>query len=205
MNSVEIADIGLSFDLGLSLTEIGYFDLGLTDIKEPQQPGKRKRWGKLEARCNLKETIGLYKRQELSFISFFKKSEDGLLLAEIKTETNVALFAEKTCRVLRGLLKMDSTAGWCLLCPPKRRHKSKNFASMVCDKIAEDTGLMFYEDAITAKNRARVNPVFERVVTIPEQNIICFDDILTTGSTLHAVRRLFPEKNMVFIVGINNN
>ena len=39
-----------------------------------------------------------------------------------------------------------------------------------------------------------------------EQNIIVFDDFVTTGQTMLAMKRLFQPtgKNLVFIAGINN-
>ncbi len=40
---------------------------------------------------------------------------------------------------------------------------------------------------------------------INEQNIIVFDDILTTGATLDAVNNLLSDKNCFFVVGIDNN
>ena len=40
---------------------------------------------------------------------------------------------------------------------------------------------------------------------IPEHNVIIYDDIVTTGSTLIATKKLLPGKNLLFIVGIKNN
>ena len=39
-----------------------------------------------------------------------------------------------------------------------------------------------------------------------EQNIIVFDDFVTTGQTMLAMKRLFAplNKNIVFVAGINN-
>lgn len=38
-----------------------------------------------------------------------------------------------------------------------------------------------------------------------EKNVIIYDDILTTGSTLQAMRELLEGKNIVAIIGINTN
>ncbi len=51
----------------------------------------------------------------------------------------------------------------------------------------------------------RINPVFTLHANINEQNIIVFDDILTTGATLDAVNNLLSDKNCFFVVGIDNN
>jgi predicted amidophosphoribosyltransferase len=39
-----------------------------------------------------------------------------------------------------------------------------------------------------------------------EQNIICFDDFVTTGQTLQAMKRALEpfKKNLLFLSGINN-
>lgn len=207
-------DIGLDFgiELGLGL-DTGKDTLQCSQqmteatafMQQDFQTQGRRAWSHGEARCDLKDKVGIYRRQELSFVSFFKKSDEGYPLSEIKTADNVPLFAQKAMGVMYNLMGMGDVAGWALVCPPKRRHKEKNFATMVCETISAKTGMRFYEDSMSCRNRCRVNPVFEMERKVSESNIICFDDILTTGSTLHAVRRLFEGKNIIFIVGINNN
>lgn len=51
----------------------------------------------------------------------------------------------------------------------------------------------------------RINPTFTLNADIKENNVIVFDDILTTGATLVAVDKLLPDKNCFYVVGINNN
>ena len=57
----------------------------------------------------------------------------------------------------------------------------------------------------TQKNRHRIEPEFTLAMDIPEHNVIIYDDIVTTGSTLIATKKLLPGKNLLFIVGIKNN
>ena len=45
---------------------------------------------------------------------------------------------------------------------------------------------------------------FYRLKTPPERNLILYDDIITTGSTILATRELFPEKNIITIVNVCN-
>lgn len=93
-----------------------------------------------------------------------------------------------------------------MITTPKRRHKETNFAESVCEEIAKEIGIVFYKDTITAKTRQRINPKFDLEKDIKESNIIVYDDdIITTGSTLVGVNKLLTDKNILYIVGINNN
>ena len=52
-----------------------------------------------------------------------------------------------------------------------------------------------------------MHPVFRLNALPVEPNIIIFDDIVTTGMTLEATKRLLDDsnKNLMFFVGINNH
>jgi pyrimidine operon attenuation protein/uracil phosphoribosyltransferase len=104
-----------------------------------------------------------------------------------------------------GVIGLRHLGGWCIVTTPKRRHKEMNFASATAAIIAQRLNIPFYDNVISAKNRQRINPVFKLEYTFEEPNVIVFDDILTTGSTLGACRQVLADKNCVFIVGINNN
>ena len=69
----------------------------------------------------------------------------------------------------------------------------------------EELQIPFYQEAISAKTRQRINPTFTLNADIKENNVIVFDDILTTGATLIAVDKMLPGKNCLYVVGINNN
>ena len=49
-------------------------------------------------------------------------------------------------------------------------------------------GLKFYENAFTCKSKHRIDAIFEMNVTPQERNIILYDDIITTGSTIDAAK-----------------
>lgn len=56
-----------------------------------------------------------------------------------------------------------------------------------------------------AKNRHRINPELRILKQVEEKNVVIYDDILTTGSTVQAMRELLEGKNVIVIIGINNN
>lgn len=72
--------------------------------------------------------------------------------------------------------------------------------------MAKSLNIPFYEDVALCHSRQRVNAVFTLNVLPPEHNLIVFDDFVTTGQTLLAMKKLFVplNKNLVFFAGINN-
>lgn len=170
---------------------------------------KRPAWGKAkdykEPVCDMKDNIMLSRRTDFYYISSFRKSEEGLPLSVIKTDEYAGLFKDAALKNIRMLIQANDVHDWCIITTPKRRHKERNFASYVCEAISKETGIRFYDDAVKAKNRHRVEPEFTLAMEIPERNIIIYDDIVTTGSTLIATKKLLEGKNLMFIVGIKNN
>ena len=77
---------------------------------------------------------------------------------------------------------------WAILTTPKRRHTDFHFASAVCAGVSEMLGLKFHENAFTCKSKHRIDAIFEMNVTPQERNIILYDDIITTGSTIDAAK-----------------
>ena len=119
----------------------------------------------------------------------------------------VPYFAEHVSALIAAVVGSDlNRGGWALLTTLKRRHKELNFATRVCELLSERLCVPFYEDACVACNTDRVHPDFALRVLPLEQNLLVFDDILTTGMTLAATKQLFEphHKNMLFVVGINN-
>ncbi|MCI6079385.1 MAG: phosphoribosyltransferase [Bacteroidales bacterium] len=89
---------------------------------------------------------------------------------------------------------------------PKRRHKERNFATLIAMRIAEMLGLPFFEDCAFAPSKHRVGTVFTANNIPPQRNIIVFDDFVTTGQTLVSMQNLLVSlgKNCSFFAGINN-
>lgn len=181
----------------------------LHEEKKPSDDGNRRSaWGKrekyTEPLCDLKVRLTVHNRDGRFFISTYKRSEEGIPLSEIKNDDNVKLFASQAENIIRGIIRLKQNEGWCIITTPKRRHKEKNFASMVCDELSKTLGIPFYEDVVEAKNKHRIDPVFELKKQIDEKEIIIYDDIFTTGSTLKATAELFPDKNLLCVIGIYN-
>ncbi len=170
---------------------------------------KRKGWDKtVEARCDFTKKPRMVHRAGVYFISLWQKSVFGKTLTEIKADDSmVDFFAENISRLTSELLGPDlQSGGWCIITTPKRRHLVKNFATRISEDMAARLHIPFYEDVCSCRTRQRMNAVFTVNIVPKEQNIICFDDFVTTGNTLRSMfNALSPyNKNMLFISGINN-
>ena len=195
-------------------------DFSLSDASPelaPPEPARdifaarpRKAWDKsTEARCNFDYRPGLTKKTaRVWFLSIWRKSLMGRTLTEIKSDpAEIPHFAEAVSDFILSLLGPSLAAGgWCVCTTPKRRHKVRNFATLVAADIASRLGIPFYEDVAQCRSRERVNAVFDLNVLPVEPNVIVFDDFVTTGSTLDAMHRLLAPlgKTLVFVAGINN-
>ena len=84
--------------------------------------------------------------------------------------------------------------GWALVTAPQ-----------VCKIAAGKIGIKFYADVFECKNKIRINPTFTVVKEIPENNVVLYDDIITTGSTLEAMHNCLAGKNVLCFAGVNNN
>ena len=206
-------------DMGSLLSEIEVPDLGSVHLdlaesapKEKEDifaEKKRKGWDKsVEARCDFTPKPRLTRRSGLFFLSYWQKSIYGRTLTEIKADDSmVPFFAEAIANLISEILGDHlQSGGYCIITTPKRRHKVLNFATRISILIAEKLGIPFYEDVCSCRTKQRVGAIFDVNIVPKEQNIICFDDFVTTGQTLQAMQRaLAPyNKNIVFITGINN-
>lgn len=209
-----------ALDLGDTLTEIQVPDFGseLDVSKMAVKPKetvdlfaekKRKGWDKtVEARCDFSPHPRLTRRSGLFFLSYWQKSVFGRTLTEIKADdAMVPFFADTISSYVSEVIGPDLTDGnWCIITTPKRRHMVKNFATRISEAIAAKLNIPFYEDVCSCRTRQRVNAVFDVNLVPREQNIILFDDFVTTGQTLAAMQNaLAPyQKNILNVVGINN-
>lgn len=200
--------------------ELGIGDLGnkaASSVSKDlfEEKTSRKDWRKEEgqdtARCDLSvERIVIQPHaKELMVVSLWKKSIKGRHLTEIKEDQSmVELFATKMTDVIRRVQGTHLDNGtWAICATPKRRHLVGNFACAVAAKIAEGVNIPYYEDVALSDTRERVNKQYTLGVLPKEENLIVFDDFVTTGSTLLSMKRLLEPlgKNLVFFVGINNN
>lgn len=170
---------------------------------------QRKSWDKsTEARCNFDYRPRITHRAGVWFLSIWQKSLMGRTLTEIKSDpAEIPHFAEAVSDFLIQILGNSLASGhWCVCTSPKRRHKVRNFASLISMDIAAKLGIPFYEDVALCHSRHRINAVFTLNRLPEEPNVIVFDDFVTTGSTLKAMKELLLPlgKNLLFISGINN-
>ena len=164
-----------------------------------------------EARCDFapnKVRIS-YRNPQFGIISLWKKSVYGRTLTDIKADPEmVEKFAEGMNTLIRQILGNSLSSGdWCIVTSPKRRHKVRNFASLISARLATLLGVNFYEDLAECHSKHRVGAVFSLGKEPPrEKNIIVFDDFVTTGATMISMRELLNPlgKNLVFFTGINN-
>lgn len=164
-----------------------------------------------EARCDFapnKVRIS-YRNPAFGIISLWKKSLYGRTLTDIKSDPDmVEKFAVGMNTLIRQILGDSLSAGdWCIITSPKRRHKERNFASLISARLADLLGIRFYEDLAECHSKHRVGAVFTFGKEPPaERNIIVFDDFVTTGATMISMRDLLLPlgKNLVFFTGINN-
>ncbi len=164
-----------------------------------------------EARCDFapnKVRIS-YRNPQFGIISLWKKSLYGRTLTDIKSDPDmVEFFATNVAKLVGQILGNSLSNGdWCIVTSPKRRHKVRNFASLISARLAELLGIPFYEDIAECHSKHRVGAVFTFGAEPPkESNIIVFDDFVTTGATMISMRNLLMplQKNLVFFTGINN-
>lgn len=169
----------------------------------------RKAWAHNDgARCDFQSRPMLAYRTGLFFLAVWKRSVYGKTLSEIKADDlMIPKVASATASLLSDVLGHNLAAGdWGVITTPRRRHLERNFAHLVSAGIARQLGIPFYADAASCRSKQRVNAVFELNVRPSEQNIIIFDDFVTTGQTMLAMKRLFEPlgKNILFVAGINN-
>jgi len=170
----------------------------------------RKAWNsdKVLARCDMNYVLKISPRCGVSFISIWKKTLYGRLLSEIKEDDDmVKVFAIHMNETIRNVIGSNlRSGGYCLITAPRRRHVERNFATLVCFELAKLLNIKFYEDIMQCTQRRRMNATFSLSVVPEEPNIIVYDDIVTTGSTLASIKRAFggKEKNLIFFAGINN-
>lgn len=170
---------------------------------------KRQQWAHDDgARCDFQSRPMLAYRTGLFFLAVWKRSVYGKTLSEIKADdAMIPKVAGAAAALLADVLGNNLAAGgWAVITTPKRRHRQRNFASLVAAALARQLAIHFYEDVALCHSKQRVNATFEMNVCPAEQNIIVFDDFVTTGQTMLAMKRLFQPigKNLVFIAGINN-
>jgi len=191
----------------------GVTSVAASEPKDIFAENQRAGWHKpdtMEARCDLSvERLTMSPHASVPVVSIWKKSIKGRKLTDIKADDSmVAYFADHLTPVIQRVLGNYLSAGhWAICATPKRRHLTQNFACRIASEIGSRLQIPYYEDVAIAHSRQRVGVEFDLGVLPQEPNLIIFDDFVTTGSTIAAMKRLLDPlgKNLFFIVGINNN
>ena len=184
-------------------------DVSVKEQKDIFALEQRKSWDKsVEARCDFTYKLRLTRRASTNFITIWQKSVFGKTLTEIKSDDDmIPFFVESLVPVIRECIGYHICDGsWAIVTTPMRRHKDRNFATLVSEGLAKELGIPFYFDCAHCRSKQRVGAIFDPNNLPHEPNVIVFDDFVTTGSTLLAMKNLLQEhgKNPVFFAGINN-
>lgn len=184
-------------------------DVSVKEQKDIFALEQRKSWDKsVEARCDFTYKLRLTRRASTNFITIWQKSVFGKTLTEIKSDDDmIPFFVESLVPVIRECIGYHICDGsWAIVTTPMRRHKERNFATLVSEGLAKELGIPFYFDCAHCRSKQRVGAVFDPNNLPHEPNVIVFDDFVTTGSTLLAMKNMLQEhgKNPVFFAGINN-
>ncbi len=139
----------------------------------------------------------------------WKRGIYGPTLTELKADRgNVGRIAPGVAALIRRLLGDNlHLCGWAVAAPPPRRHKDWNFALATGGEIAALLGIPFYCDvAKPPRTRQRIGVEYELDRLPVERNIIVFDDICTTGSTLVSMGRLLAaySRTVFNVVAVDN-
>lgn len=211
LQEIQLPQSVSSVTYGISLPSMPdlSLDVSVKEQKDIFALEQRKSWDKsVEARCDFTYKLRLTRRASTNFITIWQKSVFGKTLTEIKSDDDmIPFFVESLVPVIRECIGYHICDGsWSIVTTPMRRHKERNFATLVSEGLAKELGIPFYFDCAHCRSKQRVGAVFDPNNLPHEPNVIVFDDFVTTGSTLLAMKNLLQEhgKNPVFFAGINN-
>lgn len=197
-DDIQLADVG---DISL--------DVSVKEKADIFHIEKHKAWDKsVEARCDFTYRLRMTRRADTNFITVWQKSVYGRTLTDIKSDDSmIPFFASAMVKVIHETLggSLDPSS-WAVVTTPMRRHRERNFASLIAESVATQLSVPFYFDCAHCHSKHRVGAVFSPNNIPREPNVIVFDDFVTTGSTLKSMRELLQShgKICLFFCGINN-
>ena len=139
-------------------------DVSVKEQKDIFALEQRKSWDKsVEARCDFTYKLRLTRRASTNFITIWQKSVFGKTLTEIKSDDEmIPFFVESLVPVIRECIGYHTCDGsWAIVTTPMRRHKERNFATLVSEGLAKELGIPFYFDCAHCRSKQRVEAVFE--------------------------------------------
>lgn len=208
-DSVVVDIEGFLSELPSPVVDISTIGVNSNTCKKDLFSTERAAWDtSIEARCDFSPRPRLVHRNGLYFFSLWQKTIYGRTLTDIKNDDDmIEFFAISLSSYITELFGSNLSLGdWGICTTPKRRHKERNFATLIANRIGDIISIPFYEDVAICRSKQRINAVFS-LNSLPEaSNLIIFDDFVTTGSTLGAMKNLLSpySKNLIFVSGINN-
>lgn len=157
-----------------------------------------------EPKCNMEMRMGIRWLKDFAYFSSFGTGHTGIPISEVKKSEYVLLFAEAACAVIEKVIGLHSIGSWAITTTPMRRHKDWNFAEECIKAISSKLCIKCYSRYAVAQDGDRLHPVFYTNGEIEEDNVILYDDIITTGSTVRAMRNVLSNKNVLVVTGIDN-
>lgn len=162
----------------------------------------------IDRNVDFKQRPSMFRKLEIYYTTLFRAREKkGSNLEDFKRDrANANLLAAQAADFLRSFY--PNPVDTCILTTPRRSHAAKNgfhFATEMCNFVSEFLKLPFYEGAFEARTKQKIEPDIKLTKEITEGTVFLIDDIVTTGSTILACRRLIPTKNVFSLVLINNN
>lgn len=199
LDDVPLAPESITADLSLAVESQDIF-----------AEAKRKKWNNLgEARCDFVRHPGIRRSAGVWVHYLWKKSVKGRTLQEIKADDNMIYKFALELSMLVGEILGPSLfqCGWAVVTAPPRRHTGRNFAVETARLMANYLNIPFRPDVAFCHTKQRINVEYEPGEPPPEPNLIVFDDIVTTGSTLKSLTDVLKGmgKSVFLIVGINNS
>ena len=184
-------------------------DLSLFGFEPLSEQRQYDSWHNAEKRCGLKKRVMLREKGGYLYTSFFTTGKEGKRIDAIKeTRSMVPLFADCLCYYLLHALGGNLRTGdWCICTTPRRRHLDGfHFATEISKKAAAELGIPFRDNVFSSHNRDRVHTDFTLESDPPEHNIILYDDIITTGTTIRDTRALLIKAGhtVIPVISIRN-
>ena len=206
VKGINIQDMDFDLDIGSVEAEDIRFEEAEGGEQE-KEPGKK--WTTRGVRCDMKPQIAIREKNGHRYISIYASSKDGMTLEEIKNSRKCEKkMAEEVTEQIRQFLGSNlAGTGWALITTGRRRHREGyHFATAVCKAIAEKLSIRFYEGAVECGNADRLKPALTLKTEPKEKNLILFDDIITTGTTMSRTAELLQGKGytVMTIIGIRN-
>lgn len=196
------------FDIGQFLDQFSASRSGAENLFST----RRKAWhenNSAEPRCDFSPGRSAISGSAFKILSLWRRSIYGQSLREIKENSeNIPFFIDSISRFIRQIIGDAISAGqWAIVTPPPRRHREHNFASEVARGIARKIGIPAFTDIAEAHTRQRIAVDFTLRYLPDQQNLIVFDDIVTTGSTFQSMHRMLATKGkaLLFIAAIKNS